>query len=346
MPNLVTDIIPPATLINYVRQYDLEVLRPDSMFMLERWLPNVVTEDLEFRIRRGQLNDVDTAEYRSWDTPAAMSGRPGVTRIQGSLGPVSRQVPLGEEEFLRARQLLTNSADPLIDALYADAERMIRSVQARVELARGDAINDGKVTIAENGLMLEADYGRSASHSVTAATVWTDPAATILSDLLAWTTTYVNDTGIMPGSILMSRQRLANLALNNEMRGYAAMNGTTPTRINAETIAAILGAEGLPPIEIYDTQVRVNGVRTRVLPANKIFLMPPEGEALGNTFYGVTAEALLLADRGLIVAQEAPGIVAVITQTEHPVHTYTVGTAVALPAMPNPDLIIDAVVAA
>lgn len=345
MANLVTDIIPPATLINYVRQFDLEVLRPDAVFTLERWLPNVVTEELEFRIRRGSLNDVDAAEYRAWDTPASMSGRPGVTRIQGSLGPLSRQMPLGEEEFLRARQLLTNSADPIIDAIYADAERMIRSVQARVELARGDIINDGKVTIAENGLMLEADFGRRVEHSVTAGTVWTNVAAPILSDLLAWVTTYVANNGIMPGLILMPRARMANLALNTEMRQYAAINGTTPTRINAETIGAILAAEGLPPIEIIDTQVRVSGTRQRVLPANKVFLMPPFGEPLGNTFYGVTAEALLLAQRGLIVASEAPGIVAVISMTEHPVQTYTVGTAVALPAMPNPDLILDAVVA-
>jgi hypothetical protein len=343
--NLVTDIIPPATLINYVRQYDIEVLRPDSQFTLDRWLPNVTVEEIDFRIRKGALNDVDTAEYRAWDTPAAMTGRPGVTRISGSLGPVSRQIPLGEEEFLRVRQLLTNSADPIIDAIYADAERMIRSVQARVELARGDIINDGKFTIAENGLVLEADFGRSGTHSVTAGTLWTNPASTILADLLAWTTTYVNDNGAMPGYLLMPRARLANMALNTEMRQYAALNGTTPTRINAETIAAILGAEGLPPIEIYDTQVRVNGARTRVLPANKVFLMPSEGEPLGNTFFGITAEALLLASRGLIAASEAPGIVAVVTQTEHPVQTYTVGTAIASPVMPNPDLVLDAVVA-
>lgn len=345
MPSIIGDIVPPSTLINYVRAYDIEVLRPDAQFLLNTWLPDIVTDELEFRIRKGALNDVDTAEYRAWDTPAPMTGRPGVSRISGSLGPLSRQIPLGEEEFLRARVLLTGDQDPLVAAIYDDAERMIRSVMARIELARGDLIDDGKVTIAENGLTLTADFGRTGTHSVTAGTLWTNTASTILADLLAWTTTYVNDNGAMPATILMPRARISNIALNAEMRGYAAMNGVTPARINAETIAAILGAEGLPPITIYDTQVRVNGTRTRVLPANKVYLMPDTTEPVGNTFFGVTAEALLLAQRGLIAASEAPGIVAVVTQTEHPVQTYTVGTAIALPAMPNPDLIIDAVVA-
>jgi hypothetical protein len=107
----------------------------------------------------------------------------------------------------------------------------------------------------------------------------------------------------------------------------------------------VFAAEGLPPIRTYDTVVRVNGTSTRVLPVDKVYLMPGSTEPLGNTFYGPTAEALLLREKGLIEAEGIPGVVAVVTRTEHPVQTYTVGTAVALPAMPNPDLILDADVA-
>lgn len=344
--NLVYDLIEPAVLINYVRAYDNEVLRPELQDSLERFLPNQTLPDLEFRVRRGSLNDQDTAEYRAFDTPAPMSDRAGVSFITGSLGPVSRQIALSEEEFLRSRALLTGTNDPIIDAIYADSERMLRAVNNRIELARGDIINDGKVTIAENGLVLEADFGRSAAHSVTAAVLWTTTAtATPLADMLGWTETYVDTNGVDPASFLMSKTRVANLALSAEMRSYAAALGTTPNRINRATIDNILANEGLAPIELYDRTVRVNKTKTRVLPQNKVFLMPPAGESLGNTFWGTTAEALLLASKGYIDAREAPGIVAVVAMTEHPVQTYTVGTAIALPAMPNPDLVLDAVVA-
>jgi hypothetical protein len=223
---------------------------------------------------------------------------------------------------------------------------MIRAVQGRVEVARGDVINDGIVTIAENGLVLTANFGRAALMSKTAAIPWTTTAtATPLADLLSWQNDYITQNGMEPAVVLTPKTRIGSLALNVEMRNYAAANGTVPTRINRATIDSILSAEGLPPFETYDGQVRKDGVATRVLPVDKVYLMPPEGNSAGNTFYGPTPEALLLAERGLIDRTAAPGVIAVITRTEHPVQTYTVGTAIALPAMPNPDLILDADVA-
>lgn len=343
---IVTDLVLPQLLIDYVRQWDMEVLRPEAQLTLDRFLPNRFVDDLDFRIRKGTLNDVDVAEFRAWDTPAAMTGRPGVQYIRGSLGPVSRQIPLGEEEYLRTQTLLRGTNDPVIQAIYDDSERMIRAVQARIELARGDVINDGKLTIAENGMVIEANFGRQALMTKVAANLWTD--ATLgkpLTDLLSWMDDYVTTNGVEPGLLMLSRQRVANLALNTEIRQYAAISGTVPTRVNAATIADIFAAEGLPPVELYDTQVRVNGTKTRVLPANKAFFMPPASEPVGHTFYGITAEALLLAERNMIDRTAMPGVVAVVTREEHPVQTFTVGTALAMPVLPNPDLILDAVVA-
>lgn len=344
---MVHDLVDPQELIDYVRAWDIEVLRPEAQLRLDAYLPNREVEDLEFRIRRGALNDVDVAEYRAWDTQPKMTARPGTTYIEGSLGPISKQIPLGEEEMLRMRALERGTNDPLIEAIFDDAERMIRSVQARIELARGDLINDGKVTIAENGLILEADFGRASAMSVTAANLWTNTTTgKPLTDLLTWQEAYIDHNGVAPGSVVMSRARLSNFALNQEMRDYASVGGTTPSRLNMATVGAILEAEGLPPIEIYDTQVRVAGTRTRVLPENKVFMMPPADEPVGHTFYGITAEAIKLREKGLIKAESMPGIVAVVLENENPVQTFTLGTAIALPVTPNPDLIMDCIVAA
>lgn len=346
MAQMVYDLIEPAVLVDFVRQWDNEVLRPSAQFTLDSYLPNRYVDDLDYRIRKGALNDVDIAEYRSWDTPARMTDRPGTFYIEGSLGPVSRQIPLGEEEHLRARSLLNRTNDPIIQAIYQDATRMTRAVQGRIEVARGDLIDDGAVTISENGLTLSADFGRSVDMSKTAATVWTNPAATIITELLAWVQAYEDLNGTTPDHMLCPKTRIGSFALNDEFRAYAAAFGTTPARINRQTIDNILAAEGLPSIRTYDTVVRKDGTVTRVLPVDKVYLMPSSSEPLGNTFYGPTAEALLLAEGGHIEMSAVPGIVAVVTRTEHPVQTFTVGTGVALPAMPNPDLVLDADVAA
>lgn len=343
MPNIVYDLEDPALLVNYAREFDNEVLR--NQFTLETLLPNRFIDDLEYRIRQGTITDVDVAEFRAWDTPAPMTGRPGVTRIRGELAPVSRQTPLGEEESLRLRAMERRTNEPILDAIYDDIERMIRAVQGRIELARGQLLSTGKVTIAENGLQLEADFNVPAGHIVNAGTVWTNPASTPLTDLLTWQDTYITDTGAAPATVLMSQQRLGNLYLNAEMRAALAANGTTPARINRDGVDAILESYGLPPISTYDVQVRVNGVNTRVLPADKVIFVPDLSEPMGNTFYGITAEAIKLAGKGFIEASAMPGVVAVVTENDHPVQTFTVGTAIALPVLPNPSLLFIADVA-
>lgn len=338
--NFIWDLVDPVELTEYVRAFNFEMMRADAAFMLNAYLPDTTTEELEFRVRRGGMNDVDVAQYRSWDTPAPMTDRPGTSYIAGEIGPVSRQIPLSEEERLRRDIVLRNNNDPLIDMIYADAERMVRSVAARIEMARGDLIDDGKVTINENGVKVEADFGRSVTASPSAGTVWSNTgASTPLTNLLTWVEDYVDLNGFEPGEILIPRATVMYLALNAEFRAYLAAGGTTPARLNLEGVAAVLQAEGLPPLRVYDGQFRVNGTRTRVLNANKIYLMPPTGVAYGETRFGVTAEATVMRGRGLRF--DAPGIVSLIYGNDHPVQTSVLATAVALPVSPNPDYVFD-----
>lgn len=343
--NMLFDLINPAELTQFVRSFDNEVLKPQARFVLSRFLPDLMIDELEYRVRRASLQDIDIAEYRSWDTPAPMTARPGISRVRGELGPISRGILLGEEEMLRQRALDTDTSDPIVTAIYDDAARMARSVRARIEISIGDVINDGIVTISENNLSLTANFGRAGAMSVTAGTLWTNAAAPILSDLLGWQQAYEDLNGVTPGLMIISRARLSNFALNTEMRNYAAANGTVPLRLNQAAINSVFAAEGLPPLMVYDGQFRKNGVLTRVLPQNKVFLMPPAGEPLGNVFWGTTAEALRLREKGLIDRTESPGLVAFAMTQDHPVQTMTVATAIALPVMPNPNLVMDAVVA-
>jgi hypothetical protein len=344
MANILYDLIDLAELTGYVRAYDNEVLFNE--FALQQYLPNQFVEDIEFKVRKGGFKDVETAEYRPWDTPAPMTGRQGISFMRGEIAPLSRQIALGEEEMLRLRQLQSGSDTDLVNAIYDDATRMIRSVQARVELARGQLLTTGKVTLNENGLQLEADFGMKSTHLPVAAASWAVNTTDILTDLLTWQELYVDDTGVEPGGILMSRKILGYMINNQTMREAASFGGIVPGRINAEAVDAILAGHGLPPVTLYDTRVRVGGgnnspgTSTRVIPDDKLLFTPPAGETVGSTLYGITAEAIKLAAKGMIVQSDMPGVVAVVTGNDHPVQTFTVGTAVALPVMPAPDLII------
>jgi hypothetical protein len=358
--NLITDLVDPAELTEYVRAYNDETLR--ARFVLEQILPNREIADVEFRVRSGGLTDVDVAEYRAWDTQPPMTGRPGIARKRGEIPPVSRQIPLLEEESLRLRAMQTGTDNPIIDAIFDDVERMVRAVQGRIELARGDVLTDGIVTINENGVNVAVDFGVPAGHKPTRATTlaWTVAnAATAfpIKDLLEWLELYKTDTGVLPRGILMSRALFPALAVNAEVRAYAQAGAATgPARVNLATIGQIFSEFGIPPLlglgadltgdPFYDVNVRVNGVVTPVLPEGRVVFVPPADEPVGNTFYGITAEAVRLIERNLIVAQDAPGVVAVNLQNDNPVQTFTLATAVALPAIVNPELIFTADVTA
>jgi hypothetical protein len=341
MPNFVFDLVDPGLLTQYTRAFDNEVLRNEMV--LEQWLPNQLNDELEWRAVKDTFKDVDVAEYRAWDTQPTMTGRQGFARLRGELAPVSRQIPLGEEEMLRLRALRESGADTaLINQIYNDAEAMTRSVAMRIEMARAQVLTTGKFTLAENGLFMEADFGMSSSHKPTVATAWSNVAALILTDLLTWTQLYVDDNGVEPGAIWMSRKNLSYFYNNTEFKSAAGFAGTTPARLNNEMIDQILAVNGLPPVTLYDVKARVNGVATRLIPEDKVLLLPPSGEALGATHYGITAEAIKLAAKGMIVQSEMPGITTVVLENDNPVQTFTLSTAIAVPVMPNPDLVIAA----
>lgn len=341
MANFVYDLVDPAVLTQYVRAYDNEVLR--NQMLLGAWLPDVNNDSLEYQINQQTFKDVDVAEYRPFDVQPKLTGRQGFARIRGEIPPLSRQIALTEEDTLRLNALLRGGADgrsTLINQIYADAERMIRSVRLRLELARGQLLTTGKFTLNENNVMLEADFGVPADHFVTAQASWATTTTDILTHLLTWVQKYVDDNGFEPGVLLANRTILGYFLLNDSFRNAAALNGIVPGRINLETVGAILSANGLPPVVTYDTVVRVDGNQTRIIPNDKLILLPPQGQPLGETQWGITAEALKLASKGKIAARDAAGVLAVVLENDNPVQTFTLATGLAMPLLGDPNALM------
>lgn len=341
-----TDYVDPAELTGYERAalQDLEVNR----FTLAGFLPHRVIDDLMFRFNAGGEGLIEAATYRNYDTESPIAARPGVTRVTGELPPISRKIRLGEYDRLRNAR---DSDGRIRTALLDDATRMARAIAARLELARGEALNTGKLVLAENGVVATVDFGRAAGHSVAAATLWSTVAtAKPVPDMLSWLQTYVDANGEEPGVALTSRKVLSLLLQNADIRGLLAANGVTPSVASAAGLNTVLQAYGLPPIQTYDARVTVDGVSTRVIPDNKFLFLPAavdpnnvDGTDLGAVLLGTTAEAQELG-YGLAPVDQ-PGIVAGVYKTEDPVALWTKAAAIGLPILANPNLSFSAVVA-
>ncbi|MGW3486553.1 major capsid protein [Streptomyces sp. NPDC001054] len=333
-----TDYIQPAELTGYVRGALGDL--PVNQFTLARWLPNNTIDDLEYRFTRGGEGLVQAATFRSYEAEAGIGARPGVTRVSGELPPISRKIRLGEYDRLRQRR----ASQGIRTAILADSVRMTRAVAARIELARGEALYSGKIVLAENGVTATVDFGRNAAHTVTAGTAWTNTAAsTPVTDLLTWRDVYVATNGEEPGAIVTSRRIVALLMQNAQIKGLAYPGNTNATLMTQTTINSVLEAFGLPPVYINDEQVRVGSTATRVIPDDRVLLLPAPGTAddpdttqLGATLWGTTAESLE-SEYGIEEGEE-PGIVAGAYSTKDPVAVWTKAAAIALPVLANPDL--------
>ena len=337
---LIYDLADPVELQGFARglQDELE----NNTFVLRQFLPNDNIDDIEYRVNRGSLNDADAAKVRTWDAESPIGKRQGFERIMGELPPISKKIPLGEEARLRRRSLERNGdVREIVNAIFDDAGQMVRAVVARLELMRGEALYRGRIDINENGVNQPIDFGRDASHEVTLAggAMWSAPAtATPITDMQAWVQTYIDTNGVPPALALTSNAVINNLLLNDQVRTFAAANGITPAVLTPQALRQVFAAYNLPPFVAYDVTVRVDGVATRVIPSDRVILLPPAGEPLGATLLGTTVESLELVGARQLAADQAPGLTVVVEKTFDPVITWTKAVAIGLPVLVNPDL--------
>ncbi|MDF2045145.1 major capsid protein [Microbacterium sp. Kw_RZR3] len=285
-----------------------------------------------------------TARYRTYDGRIHVSDRD--TGSTGSVGmiPLSDSRNKGEYERLQlefARVNGTNTA-ALADAIYNDAEDLTGNIYRRLELAWGDVLTDGKLTVSEINGGFEADFGVPAGHLVTAGTLWSNVAtATVLTNLITWHDVYVATNGAPAGAIRTSSAVLRLVQRNKEIIDAVYGANTGKTVVTLDEVNGLLAGHGLPPfVAPYDTQVEsvapdANNALARVIPANRVLFTPAELGDLGRTEWGVTATALELVNSNLaeMSFQEAPGIAGVVEKVGPPYREFTFVDAVAFPVL-------------
>jgi hypothetical protein len=237
----------------------------------------------------------------------------------------------------------------LVDAIYNDLENLTRYAQNRVELAWGDVLTDGVLTINENGVQQQVDYGIPANQLVTAGTLWSDTAnSNPLTDLIAWYDVYVATNGSGPGqfkcSLTTARQLQANTHLINQIKG--AQTGVT--NVTLEDISTLFNSYGLPAISmesVYNSFFDVDGVITRPLAANKFLFLPDDLSTLGFTAWG-TPTTVMELNANNVQVQTAAGLIGMLVREEQPpFQKRTFVDGVVLPVLADPRKILVATVA-
>lgn len=339
---------------------------PDAVtaYIREVPLPSTLTLSAEFPVEYEETNTVDfaeiirtnrTARYRSFDGRIHVSRRDTGSEKRVGLAPLSSSLTMGEYERLQlefARTRGTNTG-ALARAVYNDATTLTREVQYRIEQAWGDVLTDGKLTISENGFANEADFGLLANHLKTPATLWSNvAAAAILDDMIAWSDDYATGpaaNGVRPARLKTSLRVVRLMQRNAQLIG--AIHGSTSgkSRVTTQEINDLFASEGLPTLDPqpYDTVVDVDGALTRVIPDDRVLMLPANLGDLGALKMGVSATALELVNSSNsdMSFEQAPGIVGVVDKDGPPYREQTLVDAVGMPVIKNARLLMIADVA-
>lgn len=365
----ITDVIDTPRLIGYVREQRFDNLLLDTV------LPPLTVADIEYELTNLTNTSVQVARYRSWDTAPPLGKRPGFAVVAGEIPPLGLSLRLGERQMVQLEAMRAglrtevpatsgpggsvftpypelagsgrpNVSDP-VEVIFNDGLQVVRAVQNRLEIARGDLLTDGTVTISEGGLTLSADFGVPGAHIVTAGVLWSNSATAVpITDLKAWLATYrQNNQGRNPDYFITSTAVVNDLTLNAQIRDLAPVMGVVPSIVTDVTVQQVLAAAvpGMPPIVTYDTELptATSDTFTRVISDRK-FIAVREG--IGNTMYGMTADAAQLAGQGVIDFADAPGVIAYVERQQRPAAVYTTGSGIGLPILRDPNALFVATV--
>lgn len=318
---------------------------------LARLLPDRIIADTKVRFDE-LIRTNRVAHFRNFDGRIDMTERDSMTTREAAMPPLSTRNMVGEQERLELERLRSGgtNAAPMVQAIYNDAEQGTREIRNRMELARGDVLEDGIFSPAESS-GLSSVFGLPGGNLVTPDTFWNDTEdATPLSDLLGWIEdVYVPANGFRPGGMVPDTTVRNALVRNAEIRRMSASVNGTPNIVSLAALNAALEQFDIPPILFtYDTSVDVDGTTTRCLSAGKLLIVPPNLEqfSLGFTAWGISATALELVGSAQadFAFEDAPGIVGVQIKTGPPFRQETFVDAVGMPILAQPRALMVATV--
>lgn len=318
---------------------------PANYRLTSEILPERSIQGIRFRTESAKRR-VNAAKFRAYDAPTALARRQAERVVnEGLLPALGQTLPVSEMDQILLDVGRGADTAAYVDLLYGDVERHVESIKTAQELAAGQLLATGKVTL--QGLGLDVDWNVPSANMPTAATKWDQAGATPLSDERAWIDSLVTGGAPVPKVVITSRRARALLASNAEYKNAYYGTSTATATLAPNEVDAVRARYDLPPIVTYDVQVWADDTYQRVIPDTKWIMIPdvPASE-WGQTQYGVTREAMQFTSgtNPALTREEAPGIVVVTKVEDDPVQIYTRGAAVGMPVLYVPDIHISATV--
>ena len=328
------DLIDPAELTAVARDQLATEDRPENAFRFGAWFPDNTTDDIQFEFDAGTTRTYTEAmPYRAFTTEADVGSREGRVRKRGEIPPLSRKYPLTELDRIRQRAARRGQtlAEAAFDDIFDDVARGVRAARARQEIAAAEILRTGSLSLSENGITIDVDFGRDAGRTSTVSTAWTDTAnATALDDETTVMDTMSDEESLGPDDLVaVMNSTQARLLKANAQYTAAWPSVRDLDSIPMAAVNEVRADHELPPIVTYNARAtNVAGTNAKLMPDGWVLYLP-RNNRVGETLWGIAAMA---EEQGInLELDERPGLIAYNMRQVDPLVVWTMVEGVGMP---------------
>ncbi|ELC8411563.1 major capsid protein E [Clostridium perfringens] len=319
-------------LLNYYRVKKQPAMLGDTLF------PARKIQDIKFDMITGANGLPVSASIHAFDTETELASREVLQKGAAELALIKRKIAIGEREIIAINNPRMDSEQKaLVMGLFKDGDKMVESVQTRIEAMRMELLSSGKINVKENGVSITLDYSVPAGNKKSFN--WSDAStAKPLEDIKTLADAVEDASGTKPTRILTSSKVLNKILACESVK--KAIFGVNFDKIaTRKDLNSLLESMELPQVAVYNAKYKVqnaNGKYTtkRYFPENILSMFAEN--ALGETIYGLTAEEIeLLGSNKMEEAKMVGNIFVGVEKEGDPVRRYTKAVATALPTLEN-----------
>lgn len=200
----------------------------DNGDILDTIFPNTKTQFWKaeyYRLMSGQ-NLPKVAYVHALDSEAHIGSRPGFEKVMTEKFLIKEKINQ-TEKIQQAIENGVSDDEALTKYVFDDASRLFNGVFNRTRVMKGQLLSTGKITINENRVKMEVDFGVPSEAQITLSD-WSKPGADIMGDIQKMVS-IAEDSGYTVDRVITSRKMINYMRSNTGLQ--AAVLGDANKRL-------------------------------------------------------------------------------------------------------------------
>ena len=267
--------------------------REEELFVGEAFFPATRQSGLDINLIKGKDDTPVALVSANWDTDVLYRDRIGFEALSAELPFFKEAYKMSEK--LR-QQIITAQEQyrtPFFNQVFRDVENLVLGADVTAERLRMQLLGTGTISIQENGVDKQYDYGFNTSNQLkTEGTLWSASGAKPLASFMAQVKNYKKLTKKAPKYAIMNTDVFDTLANDPEINAYFQNLATPNLYPTDKDRKAYIEQKADLKIVIADGEYKkardFKGTPVPYYPQDRYTLLSTD--ELGETVYGTTPE--------------------------------------------------------